>query len=121
MALKTYFIAILGLFSVFSNYDEHEVKNIDLEMIAQTMEYHLVLPDSGVFKSIDVPKKNFIIKRGGIADMDTLHGVHVIIKEEKKDGKVTLARKDGKHFFNAFPVLHADLESALATGELVKK
>lgn len=112
---------MIGLLPAFSDFDVNEIKTPKIEMQTQSEVYHLALPESGSFSSVDIPKKNFIIKKGGIADIGTLHGVYVIVKEEKNNGKVILARKDGKHFFNAFPVIHADLEEALAAGELVKK
>lgn len=121
MILKIYFIAIIGLFMVFSDLNENVVDSNINYIQMQGQEYHLVLPESGNFEGIDIPKKNFIIKKGGIANVDALHGLRVVVKEEKDNGKVILVRKDGKRFFNAFPVIHADLNKALSAGELVKK
>ena len=74
------------------------------------------------FKHIHFPKKNFIIKRGGIANMNQVAGKKVVVEtiSYDKDGAtlVTLRRQDGKRFFRAFPTVKASLEEALDSGEL---
>ena len=79
-------------------------------------------PSASDYQHIHFPRKNFIIKRGGIADMKTVLGkkVEIIDYTYTSDGsmEVTLKRLDGKKFFRKFPTIKADLEVALSTGEL---
>lgn len=75
------------------------------------------------YDHIEVPKKNFIIKRGGLAHMDQIEGAQVVIsKIVVRQGKkvAILRRKDGKKFFNVYKTLTAELDGALNSGELVK-
>ena len=73
------------------------------------------------YDHILVPKKNFIIKKGGIPDMKRLSGTKVIVSSvENQNGyQVQLERADGGRFFNAYRSLTADAYEALQTGELV--
>lgn len=81
-------------------------------------------PSASDYQHVHFPRKNFIIKRGGIADMKTVLGkkVEIIYYSYTSDGstEVTLKRLDGKKFFRKFPTIKADLEDALSTGELSK-
>jgi len=79
-------------------------------------------PENGSYRHIHFPKKNFIIKRGGLADMKSVQGNEVVVTHIKtiKEGTtvVTLERKNGRKFFKYLPSVKADLENALANGEL---
>ena len=79
-------------------------------------------PSASDYKHVHFPRKNFIIKRGGIADMKTVLGkkVEIIDYTYTSDGstEVTLKLLDGKKFFRKFNTVKADLEDALSTGEL---
>ncbi len=79
-------------------------------------------PDAPKFKHIDFPRANFIIKKGGIANYNTVVGNKVVVTaiKEKKDGtvEVRIKKTDGKRFFNSHPVVKADLKNALESGEL---
>ncbi len=81
-------------------------------------------PVSDQYRYVLFPRKNFIIKRGGIADMKSVYGkeVEVVDFSYTKDGdtKVTLKRTDGKKFFRNFKTVDAYLEDALTSGELTK-
>ncbi|MEM9142896.1 MAG: hypothetical protein AAGA86_07910 [Bacteroidota bacterium] len=78
--------------------------------------------DNGNFDHIHFPKKNLIIKRGGIADMKSVYGKTVVITEINSNNNgatgVVLERKDGRKFFRHLKSVTADLENALADGEL---
>lgn len=77
------------------------------------------------YSHVKLPRPNFIIKSGGIANYDKLEGVLVEVTEVKTDKqgdiKVILKRKDGKKFFNSFPVIKADYKKAIASKELLKQ
>ncbi len=79
-------------------------------------------PSASDYQHVHFPRKNFIIKRGGIADMKTVLGkkVEIIDYTYTSDGstEVTLKRLDGKKFFRKFTTIKADLEDALSTDEL---
>lgn len=76
------------------------------------------------YHHIHFPRKNFIIKRGGIADMKSVYGKQVEVVAytytDEGDAKVTLKRTDGKKFFRNFRTVDAHLEDALSSGELKK-
>lgn len=77
-------------------------------------------PAGSHYKYVDVPRKNFIIKRGGIADMSSLSDRAVVITDISygKETKITLKRKDGKKFFRVYNTFTANAEDALENGEL---
>ena len=81
-------------------------------------------PVADDYRYILFPRKNFIIKRGGIANMKFVYGkeVEVVDYSYTADGdtRVTLKRTDGKKFFRNYKTVDAYLEDALAAGELVK-
>ena len=68
------------------------------------------------------PRKNFIIKRGGIANTKSVKNLRVIVRgiSYDSDGNtlVQLHRKDGGRFFRAYKQISARLEKALEAGEL---
>lgn len=82
-------------------------------------------PESNKYKHIEFPRANFIIKRGGIANYKRVEGETVVVKavKEKKDGtvEVKIKRKDGGRFFGSHPVVSADIDEALNSGELLAK
>jgi hypothetical protein len=96
---------------------QKEVKIGDILYIGKSVTYG--------YRYIDFPKANFIIKRGGIANYNILKGEKVVVTEiaQNKKGKteVTLERKNGRKFFRNFKSVNADIEKALASGELVVK
>ena len=79
-------------------------------------------PSASDYQHVQFPRKNFIIKRGGIADMKTVLGkkVEIIDYVYTSNGstEVTLKRVDGKRFFRKFPTITARLEDAIRSGEL---
>ena len=108
-------IVLLGWFNFMQTEPSaQEVQVNDVLVIQQ--------PEGPDFKHIHFPRKNFIIKRGGIANMKLLDGKKVVVEaiSYQNDGStlITLRRQDGKKFFRAFPTVTASLESALDSGEL---
>ncbi len=80
----------------------------------------LAEPSGSSYQHIDVPRKNFIIKRGGIANMATLVNSVVTVTEISNDTNpiVTFKRTNGKKFFRVYRTMTADLNGAIASGEL---
>ena len=84
-------------------------------------ELTLGMPTTDVYHHVSFPKKNFIMKRNGLANLKSAKGLRVTVIEKVDVGgatKVTLARKDGKRFFGMKRHVIADLKKALDSGEL---
>lgn len=79
-------------------------------------------PLSSSYHYIEFPRPNIILKRGAIANFNNLIGRKVIVERviTNEDGskKAILKRKDGQNFFRFFPSVKANLDKALAKGEL---
>lgn len=80
-------------------------------------------PENVTYDHLLFPRKNIIIKRGGIADMKLVSGLTVVVKDLTYDAngraRVTLERVDGIRFFRAFKTIEARLEDAVNAGELI--
>jgi hypothetical protein len=74
------------------------------------------------FMHVQFPRRNIIIKQGGIAKMKSLYGQKVLVTEVNgiPDGKIEVVLKllNGRRFFGYLPSVKADLDMALAAGEL---
>ena len=79
-------------------------------------------PSASTYRYINLPRANFLIKRGGIANFNKLRGQKIQIIEVKttEDCKteVRVKRKDGKKFFNTLTTMSIDLDNAVETGEV---
>ena len=82
-------------------------------------------PSKTNYQFIEVPRKNFIIKRGGIANMNSLRNDKVTVTKMTFDRSsnpiVVLKKSNGAKFFNALRTLKADLNGAISNGELQLK
>ncbi|MFM1878632.1 MAG: hypothetical protein RLZZ241_1498 [Bacteroidota bacterium] len=82
--------------------------------------YEIVKPN-GAFEYLEVPKANFIRKRGSISDPKSLHGNRVVISEvldHRGHWQVVLTREDGNKFFRFYPSLKAHWPEVLDSGEI---
>jgi hypothetical protein len=78
-------------------------------------------PSGNSYEHVEIPRKNFIIKKGGIANISSIAQNKVEVTDLKtKNGTtlVSLKKMDGKKFFNAYRILKADLNAAINSGEL---
>lgn len=97
-------------------------------LMAQEVEVGDILvigkTEGAQYEHLLFPKKNIIIKRGGIADMKQVAGLEVEVTSFSYDssGKslVTLRRTDGGKFFRSFAEIQARFEPALEEGELIQ-
>ena len=84
--------------------------------------YTIEAPSEKEYRYIYFPKRNFIIKQGGTADMDLVRNLKVIVTSvEYREGDITLVtlkRKDGGRFFRGLFTVKAYLDGALDAGEL---
>ena len=74
------------------------------------------------FTHVQFPRRNIIIKQGGIANMKSLYGQKVLVTEvnDIPNGNIEVVLKllNGRRFFGYLPSVKADLDLALAAGEL---
>ncbi|MDT0642264.1 hypothetical protein RM553_05395 [Zunongwangia sp. F363] len=79
-------------------------------------------PSTPNFRHIHFPRPNFIIKRGGIVNYKREYGqqVEILAIETRKDGtrQARLRRTDGKKFFRSQSTVLADIDEAIAAGEI---
>ncbi len=78
-------------------------------------------PSGNEFRYVYFPKKNMIIKRGGIPSMKMVKNLEVeVVSVTYTNNKtlVMLKRVDGGRFFKSLFSVKADYESALNAGEL---
>lgn len=114
--MKTaYFFLIMAFTLVTGQAQENHVDRIQIGD-----QLTLGKPSGSHYKHVDVPRKNFIIKRGGIANMSTLINEGITITDifYGKTAKVTFKRTDGRKFFRVYKTLTADFNRAVETGEL---
>ncbi len=83
--------------------------------------YKIGPSETATYKHLDIPKPNIIRKRGGLPNQKDIQGLVVEVTGFKeKDGttEVTIKPKDGTRFFGSHKWIKADLNAALAAGEL---
>lgn len=82
-------------------------------------------PSKADYQFLDVPRKNFVIKKGGIFSLGSLLNNKVTVTkmsfDKKGDAIVVLKKSNGTKFFNSHRTLKADLNGAIANGELLIK
>ena len=118
MNSKILFLFLAGLL-VTGAYAQEET----YDSVVKTGTELIIAPTSnGTYQFIKVPRKNFIIKRGGIADYGSLANNKVEVTKIKKDRAdrtiITFKRSDNSKFFNVYKTLSADLNKAISEGEL---
>ena len=114
---KEIIIAVFGIFTGFS------MANAQTSTVASGEEFELMLPDNGTFEYVDFPRKNFIIKRVGVANMKSVDRNTVVVDRiERDDDQVfaVLRRKDGRKFFRHIREVRAQWPEALDKGELTR-
>lgn len=80
-------------------------------------------PKGGEFVHVQFPRKNMIIKQGGIANMKPLYGQKVLVTRVDQipygNTEVVLRPVNGRRFFGYLSSVKAHLDLALAAGELM--
>jgi hypothetical protein len=80
-----------------------------------------IIKPEGPFRHVNLPHNNFIIKRGAIANLNSLSGKLVVVTAVKEVGgikEVILKRKDGRKFFRNYATITANWPDAIEAGEL---
>lgn len=88
-------------------------------------EFYIAEVDNNNYEHIEFPRSNFIIKKGGIPNYDSVKGENVEITsiKEKKNGNIIATIKltsNKKAFFNSHKHVKVDIENAIKNKELVK-
>lgn len=114
--MRTIIFLLVIMFSVPSITAQENY--VDLVQVGDQLT--LAEPSGSTYQHIDVPRKNFIIKRGGIANMATLKNSVITVTEISNDSNpvITFKRTNGKKFFRVYRTMTADLNGAIASGEL---
>ena len=111
---KRLFIAVFSFFAFVAQAQDKEVKVGDVLTITTTSE--------STSQHIDLPRKNIIIKRGGVPNYKSVFNNEVIVKkvEANESGEqiAVLQRKDGRKFFSSFPTIEANVTRALSSNEI---
>ncbi|MDG5491267.1 hypothetical protein [Psychroserpens sp. SPM9] len=81
-------------------------------------------PYAQSFNHINFPKQNILIKRGKVANYNSVYGNKVVVEaiKTKDDGTtyVILKKQDGSKFFNYLTTVKANYQKAIDAGELSK-
>jgi hypothetical protein len=113
--------AIALLFSVSMLHAQSSV-NQEVTDVKVGDIFEIGKPEANIYKHINFPRANFIIKRGGIANYKRAEGEKVVVTsvKEKRDGttEVKIKRTDGNRFFGSHTVVSVDFKEALESGEL---
>lgn len=86
--------------------------------------YLIGQPRGQDYNYIKFPKRNFIMKRGGLPNYKNLIGQEILIAGTRiRNGRqeVTIKRTDGLKFFRSFPEVKVDIKNAIQSGELIRK
>ncbi|MDC6365445.1 MULTISPECIES: hypothetical protein [Flavobacteriaceae] len=91
---------------------------VDLVQIGDQLT--LGTPSGNHYKYISVPRKNFILKRGGIGDISSLVNQKITITNISygKVAKVTFKKTNGGKFFRVYKTFTADFNKAVDAGEI---
>jgi hypothetical protein len=117
--IKYIIICAMGMASI----NAQKLNDCHLAYVVETGDViEIAKPSASTYKYINLPRPNFLIKRGGIVNFNKLNGQKIEISEIKttKDCKieVLVKRQDGKKFFNTLKTLSIDLDEAVEAGEV---
>ena len=105
---------LLAIFSL--NVSAQQTSGVNYEVGDELI---LEASDNQTYQFVKIPKKNFIMKRGGIADIKALYNTRLKISSITESGDwVYLSKADGSKFFNRYKVIKAHLPKAIEAGEL---
>ncbi|VXB79436.1 conserved exported hypothetical protein [Flavobacterium sp. 9AF] len=111
------FLILFLAFSFINTYSQEKTTQQDIKKV-----YVLKSVQNNAYQHIYFPKTNFIKKRGGFENYETLIDKKVIVTKrvkQKKDSWIVLLKlEDGTNFFGVYPTIEADLEKAIEKGEL---
>lgn len=86
--------------------------------------YFIGQPSGQDYNHIKFPRRNFIMKRGGLPNYKNLIGKEILVtgtRVRNDRQEVTIKRMDGLNFFGSYPEVKVDIENAIQSGELIRK
>ena len=117
--MSTKYVVIFALFAFIGHNAYAQEAQLSLDDMAA--EWTLNMDEFNTFKHVKLPKKNFIIKKGGIPNYKSLKGLKLKIKSKSNaEDQYYLVRSDGGKFFNKYKTICVDLSEAINSGELIK-
>ena len=112
---------IIGAIAL-SSLNAQEMVDCDSPTVKSGDILQIVKPSGTTYKFINLPRPNFLIKRGGIANFNKLNGEKVEITEvritENCNTQVVVKRQNSKKFFNTLNTLSIELDQAVEKGEV---
>lgn len=115
--MKNYLMAVLivlGSLSLSAQKISIDVKKGDI--------YEIVKPSGKNYKYINFPRKNIILKKGGILTNQTVNGKEVIVTKvtKKNNGstKIKVKPTDGTGFYKVIKSVTINFEEAIKSGEI---
>ena len=112
------FLTICGLMS----YQVNAINNDNNPEIGDRLL--IQSPENTTYTALNMPKLNFVVKKGGVANyksvQNTLVEVVKISKNKKGESVVTLQRVDGAKILGLKKSVSANYDQALQLGELKK-
>ncbi len=114
--MKFVIIPLALFFSAFA-LNAQENNNRSINVGDQLM---ITEPLGSSYRFIEIPRKNFIIKRGGIPNMKSLDKSIVTVTDISNDENpiITIEKSNGKKFFRIYKTFTAHLNAAIDSGEL---
>lgn len=116
--------AVVFLFSVCALQAQDNANTIpsDLEVGAI---FEIGRPETNTFEHIDFPSADYIVKKGGNANLRSVEGTEVMVTSLKKKSngitQVKVATMDGSRFFGIQKQVTVDFDEAIKSGELQAK
>ncbi len=114
--MKTSYVLLMMAFTLFTG----QAQENQAQLVKVGDELVLGEPSGSSFKHVAVPRKNFIIKRGGSPNVSSLKNARVTVTHISygKKTQITFKKTSGKKFFRVYNTLTAHLEDAVESGEL---
>ena len=118
--MKNFLIAILIVFTSLSL--SAQEKNIEVK---KGDIYEIITPSGNSYKHINFPRKNIILKKGGVLTNQTVNGKEVIVTKvtKKNNGstKIKVKPTDGSGFYKVIKSVTIHFEEAIKSGEIKVK
>ena len=111
-------ITVLAFFVSVFMYSQTDTSNFNKGDIFQ-----IGSANNDNYKHINFPRRNFIIKKGGIANYKSIKGQKVVVTsvKEKNNGKkvATIKLVDSRRFFNSHKYITVHIDEAIKAKELL--
>lgn len=115
--MKRIFSFLAAIFLAYSS----QSQKTQVESVEIGDKFVLGEPAGTNYSYVAVPRKNFIIKRGGLPNISSLKNTSIVVTDITygKKTRITFKRANDKKFFRIYKTFTADLQGAIQTGELI--